>query len=89
MSHIIGFLTIDRKGRTTIPQEMRKQLGITPGVQLRVEQTDKGAFELVPAVSIPQDQLSYHSAEGRARLEQAEADIRSGRVTRTTGPDEA
>ena len=89
MSHIIGFLTINRKGRTTIPQEMRKQLGITPGVQLRIEQTDNGAFELVPAVSIPQDQLFYHSAEGCARLKQAEADICSGRVTRTTGPDEA
>lgn len=42
MSHIIGFLTIDRKGRTTIPQEMRKRLGITPGVKLRIEQTDNG-----------------------------------------------
>jgi AbrB family looped-hinge helix DNA binding protein len=89
MSHIIGYLTVDGKGRTTLPQAMRKQLGITPGVQLRIEQTDDGAFELVPAVSIPQDQLFYHSAEGRARLDQAESDIHSGRVTRTTGPDEA
>ena len=89
MSHIIGYLTVDRKGRTTLPQSMRKQLGITPGVQLRIEQSDSGAFEIVPAVSIPQDQLFYHSTEGRARLEQAEADIRSGRVTHTTGPDEA
>ena len=89
MSHIIGYLTIDHKGRTTLPQEMRKQLGLAPGVQLRIEQTDNGAFELVPAVSIPQDQLFYHSAEGRARLEQAEEEIRQGRVTRTTGPEEA
>ena len=89
MAHIIGYLTVDQKGRTTLPQEMRKQLGITPGVQLRVERADNGAFELVPSVSIPQDQLFYHSAEGRARLEQAEEEIRQGQVTRTTGPEEA
>ena len=89
MSHIIGYLTIDQKGRTTLPQEMRKQLGITAGVQLRIEQADNGAFELVPAVSIPQDQLFYHSPEGRARLERAEEDIRLGRATRTGSPEEA
>ena len=89
MSHIIGYLTIDQKGRTTLPQEMRKQLGITAGVKLRVEQADNGAFELVPAVSIPQDQVVYHSQEGRARLERAEEDIRLGRVTRTRSPEEA
>lgn len=89
MSHIIGYLTIDQKGRTTLPQEMRRQLGITAGVQLRVEQADNGTFELVPAVSIAQDQLFYHSPEGRARLERAEEDIRLGRVTRTQGPEEA
>ncbi|CAN5369146.1 hypothetical protein BH09GEM1_BH09GEM1_26910 [soil metagenome] len=82
-------MTVDQKGRTTIPQEMRKQLGIAPGVQLRIERADNGAFELVPAVSIPQDQLFYHSAEGRARLERAEDEIRHGHVTRTTGPEEA
>ena len=89
MSHIIEYLTIDRKGRTTRAREMRKQLGITPGVQLRIEQADNGAFETVPAVSIAQDQLFYHSPEGRARLERAEEDIRRGRVTRTRGPAEA
>jgi bifunctional DNA-binding transcriptional regulator/antitoxin component of YhaV-PrlF toxin-antitoxin module len=89
MSHIIGYLTVDQKGRTTLPLEMRKQLGITTGVQLRIEQADNGAFEIVPAVSIPQDQLFYHSPEGRTRLERAEEDIRLGRVTRTRGPDEA
>ena len=89
MRRILGYLTIDQKGRTTLPQEMRKQLGITEGVRLRVEQADDGAFELVPAVSIPQDQLFYHSPEGRARLERAEADIRLGRVDRSSDAGEA
>jgi bifunctional DNA-binding transcriptional regulator/antitoxin component of YhaV-PrlF toxin-antitoxin module len=89
VGHIVGYLTIDQKGRTTLPQEMRKQLGITAGVQLRIEQADNGAFDLVPTMSIPQDQLFYHSLEGRARLERAEEDVRLGRVTRTDSPEEA
>ena len=89
MSRVIGYLTIDRKGRTTLPQEMRKQLGVSEGTQLRIEKTDDGAFEIVPSVSIPQDQLWYHSAEGRSRLERADEDFRLGRVTRTSGEKEA
>lgn len=88
MSKVIGYLTIDQKGRTTLPQEMRKQLGITEGVQLRIEKAENGAFEIVASVSIHQDQLFYHSPEGRERLERAEEDIRLGRVTRSENPEE-
>lgn len=60
---------VDPKGRTTLPREMRKQLGVSEGTQLRIDVTDTGSFEIVPSVSIPVDQLYYHSPEGRARLE--------------------
>lgn len=85
MSEIIGYLTIDQKGRTTLPQRVREQLGIGEGTQLRIERTESGVIELVPAVSIPQDQAWYHSGEGRARLERADQELRAGRVTRTRG----
>ena len=88
MSRIIGYLTVDQKGRTTIPQRVREQLGIADGTQLRIEQTETGAFEIVPSVSIPQDQAWYHSPEGRARLEQADRELRAGRGTRTSGEAE-
>ncbi len=88
MSHTIGFLTIDPKGRTTLPQHMREALGITPQTQIRVDRADDGTFELVPTVMIPQDQLWYHSPEGRERLRSAEASFREGRSTRTVGEAE-
>jgi AbrB family looped-hinge helix DNA binding protein len=87
-SRFIGYLTIDQKGRTTIPQRIREELQLGEDSLLRIERTESGAIELVPSVSIPQDQLWYHSAEGRARIEEAEADIRAGRFTRTSGEAE-
>ena len=83
MSRVIGYLSVDQKGRTTLPQRVREELGIVEGTQLRIEQTDSGTFEVVPSVSIPQDQAWYHSAEGRSRLSRADQDLREGRVTRT------
>ncbi len=87
-TRIIGYLTIDQKGRTTLPQRMREELGLVEGAQLRIEQTESGSFEIVPAITIPQDQLWYHSPAGRAMLAQAEADFREGRFTRTRGEAE-
>jgi AbrB family looped-hinge helix DNA binding protein len=84
----VGFLTIDQKGRTTFPQELRRELGINEHTQLRIDRTEDGVYELVPAELIPRDQLWYHSTEGRARIERAEDDVRSGRSTRTRGKDE-
>ncbi|MES2178501.1 MAG: AbrB/MazE/SpoVT family DNA-binding domain-containing protein [Gemmatimonadota bacterium] len=87
MGRTIGYLTVDPKGRTTIPREMREELGIAADTQLRVERTDDGAFELVPSVVIPRDQLWYHGPEGRARLQRAEASFAEGRSTRTEGEE--
>ena len=88
MSRTIGYLTIDPKGRTTLPREMREELGITEQTQLRVERTDDGVYELIPSVVIPQDQLWYHGPEGRERLRVAEDSFRDGRSTRTSGEAE-
>jgi len=89
VGHIIAYLTVDQKGRTTLPLRLREQLGIAEGTQLRIEQTDSGTIEIVPSISIPQDQAWYHSSEGRSRLERADQDLRTGRVTRTSGEAEA
>lgn len=88
MSRTIGFLTVDHKGRTTLPRELREELGITEQTQIRVDRTDDGVYELVPAVLIPQDQLWYHSPEGRERLRVAEESFTGKRSTRTSGEAE-
>lgn len=85
----IGFLTIDAKGRATFPAEVRRALGLDENTPIRIDRTEAGGYELVPSAIVPIDQLWYHSAEGRARIQRAEADFQEGRSTRAKGPDEA
>lgn len=85
----IGFLTIDTKGRATFPAEVRRALGLGENTPIRIDRTEAGGYELVPSAIVPIEQLWYHSAEGRARIQRAEADFQEGRSTRAKGPDEA
>lgn len=87
-SKLLATLSMDDKGRITLPQRVREALGLEPGSQVRVEQDAHGHVELVPAITVPVDQLWYHGIEGRARLTAAEADINAGRVTRVTSEEE-
>ena len=72
----IGFLTIDAKGRATFPAEVRRALGLDENTPIRIDRTEAGGYELVPSAIVPIDQLWYHSAEGRARIQRAEADFK-------------
>jgi bifunctional DNA-binding transcriptional regulator/antitoxin component of YhaV-PrlF toxin-antitoxin module len=85
------FITVDRRGRTTFPEDVRRELGIGNGDAnlLILEKTDRGTFELVPAALIPRDQLWFHHPEMQARIAEAEADFREGRSTVTSTPGEA
>ena len=84
----LGFLTVDEKGRTTIPKTMRRELGIRAGTQLRVDLSGDGVVELVAAELIPHDQLWFHNPTVQAGIAKAEADFREGRSKRTDGPQE-
>lgn len=77
----LGILTLDSKGRTTFPQDLRQELGLDESTQLRVVRSADGAIELVPAQLVDVDQLWYHSEEGHARTRAAEADFNAGRST--------
>lgn len=89
MSETLGCLTIDQKGRTTIPQDLRLALGLKAGTQLRIDRSDSGAFELIPVELIPRDQLWFHTPEVQARIAAAEGDFREGRFAHTDGPEDA
>ena len=88
MSELLGVLTVDAKGRTVLPQRVRRELGLEEGAQMRVERTDDGEVKLVPAVLVPRDQLYFHTPEMRARLSRAEASFENGTSTRTNGEEE-
>jgi AbrB family looped-hinge helix DNA binding protein len=82
-------LTLDRRGRITLPQEVREALGVGAGDFIRLERTDRGTFELVPATLVPNDQLWFHHPEMQGRVAQAEEDFAQGRSTRTETPEQA
>jgi len=84
-----SFLTLDQKGRTTLPEEVRSALGVEPGDFILLERTERGTFELIPASLVPNDQLWFHHPEMQARVARAERDFAEGRSTRTKTPEEA
>jgi AbrB family looped-hinge helix DNA binding protein len=89
MSSSVSFLTVDKKGRATLPEEVRSDLGVTSGDLVLLEKTDRGTWELLAASLVPRDQLWFHHPEMRSRVARAEADFASGRATRTRTPGQA
>jgi AbrB family looped-hinge helix DNA binding protein len=89
MQPAVTFLTLDKKGRTTLPEEVRKVLGVEAGDFILLERTERGTFELVPASLVPNDQLWFHHPDMQARIARAEEDLASGQASRTDTPDQA
>ena len=83
------FVTVDAKGRATLPEEVRRGLGIRGGDLLLLERTQFGTYELVPASLVPNDQLWFYHPEMQARIAKAEADFAAGRFTTTRTLEEA
>jgi AbrB family looped-hinge helix DNA binding protein len=84
-----AFVTLDKKGRATLPEEVRAALGVEAGDFIILERTERGTFELVPAALIPKDQLWFYHPEMQERIRKAEASLAGGRPTRTKTPEEA
>ena len=89
MGQTAAVLSVDKKGRTTLPEDLRAGLGLRPGDFLLLERTERGTYELVPASLVPRDQLWFHHPEMQKRIGRAEADIARGRTTRTRSLREA
>jgi len=84
-----SFLSLDKKGRATLPEEVRSALGVGGGDLVILERTERGTYELVPASLVPRDQLWFHHPEMQARVARAEADFVEDRSTRTATPKAA
>jgi AbrB family looped-hinge helix DNA binding protein len=89
MGAAVSYLSVDRKGRATLPEHVRASLGLRPGDFVLLEKTDRGTYELVPATLVPRDQLWFHHPEMKRRVRKAEADIAAGRTTVSYSPEEA
>jgi len=89
MASMVSYLTVDRKGRATLPEEVRASLGLGPGDFVLLERTDRGTYELVPAALVPRDQLWFHHPEVQRRIRKAEDDLAAGRTQVTHSVEEA
>ena len=89
MSPATMFITLDKKGRTTLPEEIRTGLGVEAGDLILLERTSRGTYELVPAALVPKDQLWFHHPEMQKRVREGEADIAEGRFAQTRTPADA
>lgn len=87
----MAFMTVDKRGRGTFPEEVRRDLGLDSEDTnlILLEKTERGTYELVPATLLPRDQLWFHHPDMRAHVAEAEADFREGRFTRTDTPEAA
>ncbi len=83
MTATVSYLSVDPKGRATLPEAVRAALGLRAGDFVILERTERGAYELVPAALVPRDQLWFHHPEMQRRIQKAEADIAEGRTTLT------
>lgn len=81
------YLTLDKKGRATLPEEVREALGVGPGDFVLLERTAAGGYELVAAELLPRDQRWFYHPEMQERLRAAEQEIRSGAVRRESVAD--
>ncbi len=79
----VAYLSLDQKGRATLPEAVRRSLGLRPGDFVLLERTDRGAYELVPAALVPRDQLWFHHPQMQRRIREAEAGLAAGRVEKT------
>ena len=89
MATAVSYLSVDRKGRATLPEEVRASLGLRPGDFVLLEKTERGTYELVPAALVPRDQLWFHHPEMQQRVRKAEADLVEGRTNVTHSVEEA
>lgn len=81
----MAFMTVDKRGRGTFPEEVRRDLGLDSEDTnlILLEKTERGTYELVPATLLPRDQLWFQHPDMQARVAEAETDFREGRFTRT------
>jgi AbrB family looped-hinge helix DNA binding protein len=89
MASPISYLSVDSKGRATLPEEVRSSLGLKPGDFVLLERTERGTYELVPAALVPRDQFWFHHPEMQRRIRKAEADLAAGRTKVTHSAEDA
>ncbi len=76
------------KGQLTIPQGVRKQVGLEEGDYVEIAVVE-GQIVLTPKALIDKKQLWFWTKEWQQKERQVDEDIKAGRVTSFDNADEA
>jgi len=81
-------ISMSPNGRLTLPSDARRALGIDGETDFEVEvDVEKDELILRPVLALRREDAWAYTAEHRARLAQAHADAREGRVRRMSEED--
>lgn len=79
MSDVI--VQLASNGRITLPSSVRRKVGLAEGSLLRVEVTEDGRIILMPVIAVDRSQAYFWSPRWQQGEQEAEEDLRSGRVS--------
>ena len=73
-------IQVASNGRITLPGPVRRKVGLSEGDLLRIEVSEEGQIILTPVAAVDRNQVYFWTPRWQAGEQEAEADIRSGRV---------
>lgn len=73
-------LTIRKRGQVTLPKSFIERFGLEEGDSLELEVNNKGEVIVVPMVQVPASQKWFWENEWQQGEQEAEEDIKAGRV---------
>lgn len=73
-------LTIRKRGQVTLPKSFIERFGLEEGDSLELEVNNKGEVIVVPMVQVPASQKWFWDNEWQQGEQEAEEDIKAGRV---------
>lgn len=71
---------VSSKGRVTLPDEVRRHIGLETGDYLLIDLSEDAKATLVSAAVLPKDQVWFTHPDVQARLAEAHDDIAAGRT---------
>lgn len=74
-----ALVTLDDRGRITVPKEVREALELEEGTSLMLRVADD-RMELVPMTFVPRDQGWFYRNRVQQRLAEAARDVEAGRT---------
>ena len=74
-----ALVVMNAEGRLTLPASIRREIGVTGDSPFEVEVVD-GNVLLRPAVVVPREDAWAYTAEHRALVARARADVAAGKV---------